>query len=97
MAVVIPRRGEAEKTARLLLDLADSQWDVKTTTEFGGDKGIAFIIPDTLHDKYLEAINQPQVGEEEAAAPKRRGGRPRKAAAPVVEPTEATDDDTDEE
>jgi hypothetical protein len=97
MAVVIPRRGEAEKTARLLLDLADSQWDVRTTTEFGGDKGVAFIIPDDLHDRYLVAIGHGKEEEEEAPAPKRRGGRPRKAAAPVEESTEATDDDTDEE
>ncbi len=97
MAVVIPRRGEAEKTARLLLDLADSQWDVRTTTEFGGDKGVAFIIPDELHDKYLVAIGHGKEEEDEAPAPKRRGGRPRKAAAPVEESAEATDDNTDEE
>lgn len=97
MALVVPGRGKAAETAKLLLELANSQWDVKTTTEFGGDHGIAFLVPDDLHDRYLEALNQPQAGEEEdAPAPKRRGGRPRKVAAPVEE-TEADDDDTDEE
>jgi hypothetical protein len=98
MAIVIPRRGEAEKTAKLLLELADSQWDVKTTTEFGGDKGVAFVVPDDLHDRYLVAIGHGKEEEaEEAPAPKRRGRPPRKAAAPVEESTEADNDDTDEE
>lgn len=96
MAVVVPGRGKATETAKLLLELANSQWDVKTTTEFGGDHGVAFVVPDDLHDRYLEAINQPQAGEEEAPAPKRRGGRPRKVVAEVEESAEASDE-TDEE
>jgi hypothetical protein len=98
MALVVPRRGKAQETAQLLLELADSVWHVRTTTEFGGDGGIAFLIPDELHDKYLEAIGQAPVGEEEEApapAPKRRGGRPRKAV-PAVEP-DATESETEEE
>lgn len=94
MALVVPSRGKAEEVAKLLLELADSMWDVKTTTEFGGDLGVAFLIPDSLHDKYLEAINQPQAGEdEEAPAPKRRG-RPRRT--PVEEPV-AEDTEKEEE
>lgn len=92
MALVIPSRGKATETAKLLLELADSQWDVKTTTEFGGDHGVAFIVPDDLHDRYLEATGHGK--GEESPAPKRRG-RPRKAA-PEPE-TDTADDESDEE
>jgi hypothetical protein len=94
MAVVIPRRGEATKTAQLLLELADSQWDVKTTTEYGGDKGVAFVIPDDLHDRYLEATGHGKDDEEEAPAPKRRG-RPRKTQPAVSD--DESDDEKEEE
>jgi hypothetical protein len=97
MALVVPRRGEATKTAQILLELADSQWDVKTTTEAGGDMGVAFIIPDDLHDRYLAEIGQATEGEEEGdTAPRKRRGRPRKAAA-SVEQTDESDDDEEKE
>jgi len=94
MALVVPSRGKAEETARLLLELADSVWDVKTTTEHGGDMGVAFLVPDDLHDRYLDALNQPEAGEEDKPAPKRKGGRPRKA---VQQSDTAANDEEDEE
>lgn len=83
MATVIPRRGKAQETAQLLLELADHPRQVQTTTEQGGDMGVAFVIPDELHDKYLAATKSDtgSGADEGVAAVKRRPGRPRKAAA----------------
>jgi len=75
MAVVYPPRGKDKdkETAQLLLALADDPRDVGTNT----DNGFAFIVPDYLHELYLEAL-KPEVEPVVADQFKRRPGRPRK-------------------
>lgn len=75
MAVVYPPRGlgKDKETARLLLNLANDVNDVKTNT----DNGFAFIVPEYLHELYLQAL-KPEVEPVVADQFKRRPGRPRK-------------------
>lgn len=91
MAVIYPERGKAPETARLLLELADSPYQVQTDTTHG----LAFVVPDELADKYLVATGHDPDGSDEEAEPetpvKRRPGRPRKVVPATVEP------DTEEE
>lgn len=81
MAVIYPRHGEEASIARTLLAMADDAMDVKTNT----DNGLAFIVPDYLHDRYVNG----GIGEEDDPAPalseevqRRRPGRPRKIQPP---------------
>ena len=83
MAVVIPGRGKATETAQILLKLADHPYQVQTSTDHGGDRGVAFVIPDELHDKYLAHLGHGSDGTDEDLGqqdlvPKRRPGRPTK-------------------
>jgi hypothetical protein len=64
---IFPPPGGEEETARLLLELADSKYDVVTNT----DAGLCFIVPDYLAEKF-ESAQAPK----EPQAPRR--GRPRK-------------------
>lgn len=75
MAVVYPPRGlgKDKETASLLLALAVDVNDVKTNT----DNGFAFIVPEYLHELYLQAL-KPEVEPVVADQFKRRPGRPRK-------------------
>jgi len=75
MAVIYPPRGKDKdkETAQLLLALANNRRDVKTNT----DNGFAFIVPEYLHELYLEAL-KPEVEPVVADQFKRRPGRPRK-------------------
>lgn len=88
MAVIYPERGKAPETARLLLELADSPYQVQTETIHG----LAFVVPDELADKYLAATGHgedEQDVETEQAPQRRRPGRPRKATqVSVTEETE---------
>lgn len=95
MAVVHVPPGEATRIARQLLDwAADRGMDpsvVKTSSD--GIFGFSFIVPDELIEGYKpemgDVVAKPQDPEPEEPAPKRKGGRPRKAAAePVVEEQE---------
>jgi len=87
MAVIYPERGKQAETAKLLLELADSPYQVQTETTHG----LAFVVPDELADKYLAATGHGSDGEDEPEPVKRRPGRPRKQVP--AEPV----DDTEEE
>jgi hypothetical protein len=77
MAVVYPKHGEEGSVARTLLAMADNVRDVKTDT----DNGLVFIVPDYLHDRYVNQGVEPEpVADEEVQ--RRRPGRPRKAQPP---------------
>lgn len=88
MAVIYPEKGKTAETARMLLDLADSPYQVQTETTHG----LAFVVPDELADKYLATIGHgedEQDKDAEQVPVKRRPGRPRKTAqAPVTDETE---------
>lgn len=91
MAVVVPERDKASETARLLLELADSPYQVQTSTEYDGT--IAFVVPDELHDKYLAHLDlarnyrvEAPTSEPTPEVPVKRGpGRPKKAQPATVE------------
>lgn len=79
MAVIYPRVGKEAETARTLLAMADDVQDVKTNT----DNGFAFVVPEYLHDRFVnggvgqdEQDDGPALPEEVV---RRRPGRPRKA------------------
>jgi hypothetical protein len=83
MAVVYPKFGDEKRIAQVLLALADSVYDVRTSS----DEGLAFVIPDELHAKFV--AHESGLAEPEPVANtdlvKRRPGRPRKVAEPVEE------------
>lgn len=83
MAKVYPRHGKEKETAQLLLALAGDPREVGTET----DDGFAFVVPDELHQKYLDAIADPDPGPTNAEQAKRRPGRPRKDSKPEEAPT----------
>lgn len=83
MAVIFPRHGEEASVARTLLAMADNVFDVKTNT----DNGLCFVVPDYLHERYVNG----GIGEEEEEVvdsppsedvQRRRPGRPRKIVPP---------------
>lgn len=76
MATVYPKHGKEKETAQLLLALASDPREVGTVT----DDGFAFVVSDELHEKYLEAVTNPDPGPTNAEQAKRRPGRPRKDA-----------------
>lgn len=77
MAVIFPGFGKdkMKELAQVLLLLADDPRDVVTNT----DNGFAFVVPEYLHDKYVQTL----IPEVETPAmvdqSKRRPGRPRKS------------------
>lgn len=79
MAKVHPRHGKEKETAQLLLNLADDPREVGTET----DDGFAFVVPEALYEKYLDAVTNPDPGPTNAEQAKRRPGRPRKDAQPA--------------
>lgn len=79
MAIVVPAPGQLKRTARVLLDLADSPLDVRTI-----GNGLEFEVPDELADRYhfRDPVHTPapvtDEPDEAAARPvKRRGRAPR--------------------
>lgn len=79
MAFIFPKAGQEQQIAQRLLALATNVRDVGTST----DSGFAFVVPDDLYERYL-AVDE-VVGDEQPDTPdipRRRPGRPRKAAPP---------------
>ena len=79
MTVEITPQGNASRIAQELLAVAEADErfridDVKTTSS--GPLGFAFIVPDELHEAWVNAA-QPREGNDNGDTPKRRG-RPRK-------------------
>lgn len=79
MALIVPSKGETRQVAKLLLSLTDDPRDIATTAE--GPDGVSFVVPDELHDKYLDALEDvdkapAEIADEGAPAPKRRGRPP---------------------
>lgn len=91
MAVVHVRPSEATEVAQQLLRAAaDLGLDPTTTVKTSSDGvfGFSFLVPDEVYDRagYNRVMDAAPVEE---PAPKKKGGRPRKAAAePVVEEDE---------
>lgn len=85
MAVVKPAMGKEKETAQLLLALANDPREVGTET----NDGFAYVVPDWLHDKYVEFLESekvPRVSVADPTAERRRPGRPR--GTKNVEPAE---------
>lgn len=88
MTVEITPQGNAQRIAQELLAVAatDPRFrieDVKTTT--AGPLGLAFIVPDELHEAWTAATMPADETPTETAtesAPRRRPGRPRAAETP---------------
>lgn len=76
MAVIFPGFGQNKMRdlAQLLLMLADDPRDVVTNT----DNGFAFIVPEYLHDKYVQTLEPEVETPAMVDQAKRRPGRPRK-------------------
>lgn len=88
MTVEITPSGSAKLIAQQLLAVAETDPrftidDVKTTTS--GPMGLAFLVPEELHEAWVEAnVPRADSGEETegVAAPRRGRGRPRKTDSP---------------
>lgn len=88
MTVEITPQGNAPRIARELLAVAEADPrftinDVKTTT--AGPLGLAFIVPDELHETWTAANLAAEEAEPATAAdpaPRRRAGRPRATETP---------------
>ena len=86
MTVEITPQGNATRIAQELLAIAESDErfridDVKTTTS--GPLGLAFIIPDELHEAWAGAA--PKEEAENGNGGGKRRGRPRKTETPEEE------------
>lgn len=91
MALIVPGKGETREVAKLLLKLADDPMDVATTAD--GPDGVSFVVPDELHDKYLDALEgvdqtPAETADEGSPAPKRRGRPPGSKNKPKDQGTE---------
>ncbi len=74
---------EDPATLRIILDLADHPWDVKTTMDYGP---LAVIIPDDLYAKFQAYGTLSESESSPPVEPKKRGpGRPRKYQLPGLE------------
>jgi len=76
-ALVVPKPGKEKETIRLLLDLAEKARHVKTNTD---GSGIAFVVPEYLHKKYIQS------GETEITGQRRRGRPPGSGRKPAPVP-----------
>ena len=81
MAVIVPKHGEEASVARTLLAMADDVAHVLTNT----DNGLVFVVPDYLHDRYVNGgtgKEEPPEAPLSEEAQRRRPGRPRKVVPP---------------
>lgn len=114
MAVIYPAPGEEKATVQQLLNMANSPRDVQVTTDtLPGTGYVAFLVPDELSDRWVdakseavaeveklvaEALDKEEKAAAKKAAPAKRGpGRPRKAQQVVEEAPEESEDDTEDE
>lgn len=85
MTVEITPSGSASLIAQQLLAVAENDprftiYDVATTTT--GPMGLAFLVPDELHEAWIAAYTQQTSREPQVAPPRRGRGRPRKTDTP---------------
>lgn len=88
MTVEITPQGNAQRIAQELLAVAEADprfhiYDVKTTTS--GPLGLAFVVPDELHEAWTAAtmpVDEPAADTAGEPATRRRAGRPRATEAP---------------